>query len=64
MVGAELRPLGAVTDLAHELAGSLTPVQRVVAVIGEVRGALRVGPGPIWTTSSRRPLACPEAGSL
>ena len=44
VAGAELRPLGAVTDLAHDLAASLTPEQRALAVIGEVRGALRVGP--------------------
>ena len=45
VAGAELRPLGAETDLAHELAISLTPEQRALAVIGERRGALRVGPG-------------------
>ena len=45
VAGAEVRPLGAETDLAHELAGSLTPAQRTLAVIGERRGALRVGPG-------------------
>ena len=44
VAGAELRPLGAETDLAHQLAASLTPEQRALAVIGEVRGALRVGP--------------------
>ena len=44
VAGAELRPLGAETDLAHELVGSLTPEQRALAVIGERRGALRVGP--------------------
>ena len=44
VAGAELRPLGMETDLAHELAGSLTPEQRGLAVIGERRGALRVGP--------------------
>ena len=45
VAGARLRPLGAETDLAHELAVSLTPEQRALAVIGEKRGALRVGPG-------------------
>ncbi len=45
VAGAELRPLGAETDLAHDLAASLTPAQRALAVIGERRGALRVGPG-------------------
>ncbi len=44
VAGAELRPLGAETDLAHELAASLKPEQRALAVIGERRGALRVGP--------------------
>lgn len=44
VAGAELRPLGAETDFAHELVGSLTPEQRALAVIGERRGALRVGP--------------------
>ena len=44
VASATLRPLGAETDLAHELAASLTPEQRALAVIGEVRGALRVGP--------------------
>ena len=32
VAGAELRPLGAVTDLGHELVGSLTPEQRALAV--------------------------------
>ena len=45
VAGAELRPLAAVTDLAHDLAGSLTPAQRALAVTGARRGALRVGPG-------------------
>jgi len=45
VAGKELRPLAAETDLAHELAGSLTPAQRALAVIGERRGALRIGPG-------------------
>ena len=45
VAGTELRPLAAETDLAHELAASLTPEQRALAVIGEKRGALRVGPG-------------------
>ena len=45
VAGAELRPLAAETDLAHELATSLTPEQRALAVIGDRRGALRVGPG-------------------
>jgi hypothetical protein len=45
VAGAELRPLGAETDLAHGLAASLTPEQRALAVIAERRGALRVGPG-------------------
>ena len=45
VAGAELRPLGAETDLAHELAASLTPEQRALAVVGDRRGALRVGPG-------------------
>ena len=40
-----LRPLGEATDLAHELVGSLTPAQRVRAVVADRRGALRVGPG-------------------
>ena len=44
VAGAELRPLGAETDLAHELVASLTPEQRALAVVGERRGALRVGP--------------------
>ena len=44
VAGAALRPLAAETDLAHKLAASLTPEQRALAVIGEVRGALRVGP--------------------
>ena len=44
VAGAALRPLGVETDLAHLLAGSLTPAQRALAVIGEVRGTLRVGP--------------------
>ena len=44
VAGAKLRPLGAETDLAHELAASLTPEQRKLAVIGGKRGALRVGP--------------------
>ena len=45
VAGAELRPLGVETDLAHELAASLTPEQRALAVIGDRRGALRIGPG-------------------
>ncbi|MCY4503289.1 MAG: DUF3500 domain-containing protein [Alphaproteobacteria bacterium] len=45
VAGRELRPLAAETDLAHELAASLTPAQRALAVIGERRGALRIGPG-------------------
>ena len=45
VAGTKLRPLGAETDLAHDLAASLTPEQRALAVIGERRGALRVGPG-------------------
>ena len=44
VAGAELRPLGTETDLAHDLAASLTPEQRALAVVGERRGALRVGP--------------------
>ena len=45
VAGAELRPLAAETGLAHDLAGSLTPEQRALAVIADRRGALRVGPG-------------------
>lgn len=45
VAGVALRPLAAETDLAHELAGSLTPEQRALAVLGDRRGALRVGPG-------------------
>ena len=45
VAGAKLRPLGAETDLAHELVASLTPEQRAIAVIGEKRGALRIGAG-------------------
>ena len=45
VAGSELRPLAAETDLAHDLVGSLTPAQRALAVIGERRGALRIGPG-------------------
>ncbi len=45
VAGAALRPLAAETDLAHGLAASLTPEQRALAVIGERRGALRIGPG-------------------
>ncbi len=45
VAGAEQRPLGAETDLAHGLAASLTPEQRALAVIGGKRGVLRVGPG-------------------
>ncbi len=45
VAGRELRPLAAETDLAHELAASLTPAQRALAVVGERRGALRIGPG-------------------
>ena len=45
VAGRELRPLAAETDLAHALAASLTPAQRALAVIGERRGALRIGPG-------------------
>ncbi len=45
VAGRELRPLAVETDLAHELVGSLTPEQRALAVIGEARGGLRIGPG-------------------
>ena len=45
MAGAKLRPLGAETDLAHELVASLTREQHALAVIGDRRGALRIGPG-------------------
>ncbi len=45
VAGQELRPLAADTDLAHDLVGSLTPAQRTLAVTGEARDALRVGPG-------------------
>ena len=45
VAGVKLRPLGMETDLAHDLATSLTPEQRALAVIGEKRGALRIGPG-------------------
>ena len=45
VAGAELLPPEVETDLARDSAGSLTREQRAVAVIGEVRGALRVGPG-------------------
>ena len=45
VAGVALRPLAAETDLAHELVASLTPAQRALAVIGDRRGALRVGPG-------------------
>lgn len=45
VAGVKLRPLAAETDLAHELVGSLTPEQRALAVIGDRRGPLRVGPG-------------------
>ena len=45
VAGAKLRPLGAETDLAHELVASLTREQHALAVIGDRRGALRVGPG-------------------
>ena len=45
VAGQELRPLAAETDLAHNLAGSLTPAQRTLAVVDDKRGALRIGPG-------------------
>ena len=45
VAGVELRPLAAETDLAHDLAASLTAEQRALAVISDRRGALRVGPG-------------------
>lgn len=45
VAGTVLRPLAAMTDLAHDLAASLTPEQRALAVIGDTRGALRAGPG-------------------
>ena len=45
VANAELRPLAADTDLAHELVTNLTPEQRSLAVISESRGALRIGPG-------------------
>ena len=45
VAGVKLRPLGTETDLAYDLATSLTPEQRALAVIGEKRGALRIGPG-------------------
>ena len=54
---AELRPLAAETDLAHQLAASLTPEQRALAVIGEVRGALRVGPR--WDGVVPEPVGIP-----
>ena len=57
VAGAELRPLGAETDLAHQLAASLTPEQRALAVIGEVRGALRVGPR--WDGVVPEPVGIP-----
>ena len=57
VAGAELRPLAAETDLAHELAASLTPEQRALAVIGEVRGALRVGPR--WNGVVPAPVGIP-----
>ena len=45
VAGAKLRPLGAETDLAHDLVASLTREQHALAVIGDRRGTLRVGPG-------------------
>ena len=45
VAGEALRPLAAETDLAHDLVGSLTPEQRALAVIADIRGALRIGPG-------------------
>ena len=45
VAGARLRPLGAETDLAHALVASLTREQHALAVIGDRRGALRIGPG-------------------
>ena len=45
VAGVKLRPLAAETDLAHDLAASLTVEQRALAVISDRRGALRVGPG-------------------
>ena len=60
VAGTELRPLGADTDLAHELAGSLTPEQRALAVIADRRGALRVGPR--WDGVVPEPVGIP--GSL
>ena len=57
VAGAELRPLGAETDLAHDLAASLTPEQRALAVIGERRGALRVGPR--WDGLVPEPVGMP-----
>lgn len=46
MAGAELRPLAAETGLAHELAGGSRAAQRALAVIGDRRGAPRIGPAP------------------
>lgn len=57
VAGAALRPLAAETDLAHDLVASLTPEQRALAVIGEVRGALRVGPR--WDGVVPEPVGIP-----
>ncbi len=57
VAGAELRPLAADTDLAHELVTSLIPEQRALAVIGERRGALRVGPR--WDGVVPEPVGIP-----
>ncbi len=57
VANAELRPLAADTDLAHELVASLTPEQRSLAVISEVRGALRVGPR--WDGVVPEPVGIP-----
>ncbi|MCY3672929.1 MAG: DUF3500 domain-containing protein [Alphaproteobacteria bacterium] len=56
VAGKTLRPLAAETDLAHDLAVSLTPAQRALAVVGDRRGALRIGPG--------RDGAVPEAAGI
>lgn len=45
VAGAEMRPLGAQTDLAFDFVNSLTPEQRTLAVIGARRGAMRAGAG-------------------
>lgn len=45
VAGAEMRPLGAQTDLAFEFVNGLTPAQRTLAVIGDRRGAMRAGAG-------------------